>query len=95
MNKRSITKKQVCDLLIRYGVISLGCVIYAMGVALFLDANDLASGGVTGISITINFLLEKFTALKNNTGTIILIINVPLFVLGAIFFGKKFLISTL
>lgn len=94
MVPHALTKKQVYSFLIKYGVITLGCIIYAMGVALFLDANDLASGGVTGIAIAINFILEQFTPLSHNTGTIILIINIPLFILGGVFFGRKFLIST-
>lgn len=73
----------------KYAVAALGCVIYSLGVALFLDANNIAAGGVTGIAIVLNFLTGF------DTGLLILIINVPLFVLGFFFFGKYFTLSTI
>ena len=73
-------------------VITLGCIIYSLGVTLFLNANNLASGGVTGIAIILDYVINvKFLS----TGVLIIIINVPLFILGAIFFGKNFTLSTL
>lgn len=83
------TKK--LDLLKKSLLILLGSVIYALGVALFLDPNAIASGGVTGIAIIINYVTSGVVG----TGWIILIINVPLFIIGAIFFGKYFIISSL
>lgn len=82
-------KKPVSKLFFRYAVIVLGCAIYSLGVALFLDANDLAAGGVTGIAIMINFLTGW------DVGWLIAVINIPLFILAAIFFGKYFTLSTL
>ena len=38
-------KTAVLKLLKKYALITLGCVIYSFGVALFLDANGLAAGG--------------------------------------------------
>lgn len=76
----------------KYCVITLGCIIYSLGVTLFLNANNLASGGVTGIAIILDYVINvKFLS----TGVLIIIINVPLFILGAIFFGKNFTLSTL
>lgn len=88
-------KKAVLKFLMNYGVITLGCVIYSFGVALFLDASNLASGGVTGIAIVINYALETWANYNLDTGIIIIIINIPLFILGAVFFGRKFIISTI
>ena len=73
------------------GLVVLGCIIYSFGIAQFLDPNKMAAGGVTGISILINHV----TGNKIGTGWIILIINVPLFIIGGIFFGKKFVLSSL
>lgn len=84
-------KKSTVEILKKYGLIVIGCIIYSLGVALFLDVNALASGGVTGIAIMINYLAND----KIGTGWLILIINVPLFVLGTVFFGKRFIVSTL
>lgn len=72
-------------------LIFLGSIVYSLGVALFLDPNAIASGGVTGIAIIIDYV----TGGAVGTGWIILIINVPLFVIGAIFFGRSFIISSL
>lgn len=70
--------------------IFFGSLIYSLGVALFLDPNAIASGGVTGIAIIINHISSDAIG----TGWIILIINIPLFIIGAIFFGKYFIISS-
>jgi len=90
-----MNKKAVKDFILRYAAITFGCVVYSLGVALFLDANEIAAGGVTGISIIINYLFETFLNFPVNTGIIIFVINVPLLILGAIFFGRKFTLSTL
>lgn len=71
-------------------LIFFGCVIYSAGVAFFLDPNGIASGGVTGISIIIDYVTNRTIG----TGWIILIINVPLIVLGIVRFGKRFMLSS-
>ncbi|MDE6868739.1 MAG: YitT family protein [Clostridia bacterium] len=89
-------KKKALEFLKRYSIIVLGCIIYSAGVSFFLDANHIASGGVTGIAIIISYLLQPTpVAGILNTGILIIIINVPLFILGFIFFGKGFTLSTL
>ena len=81
-------KAKVSEIIIRYLFITLGCFSLAAGIALFLDPNKLAPGGVSGVAI----ILNKFIPLS--TGTIMLILNVPLLILGLIVFGKEFLFST-
>lgn len=87
--KINLDKAKTLDFLKRYALIIVGCIIYSLGVALFLDPKNLASGGVTGIAILLHY------ATGFNTGIIIIIINVPLFILGAIFFGRNFTLSTI
>lgn len=94
-----ITKKAVLKILKDYSIITLGCIIYSLGVALFLDPNNIAPGGATGIATVINSILngeviEGLNIGTNLTGILIIVINVPLLIVGAIFFGKKFTIST-
>lgn len=72
-----------------YLVITVFSFTYAVGISLFLDPNNLAPGGVSGISI----MLSRITPLP--TGTWIMLINVPIMVLGLWRFGFKFLISTI
>lgn len=67
---------------------TVASVIYAAGVSLFLDPNSLAPGGVTGISI----ILNRLTAVE--TGTWILILNIPILAVGTWKFGFRFILST-
>ncbi|MBR1701314.1 MAG: YitT family protein [Lachnospiraceae bacterium] len=62
--------------------------IYAAGVSLFLDPNALAPGGVTGISV----ILNRLTGVQ--TGTWILVLNLPILAVGAWKFGLRFIVST-
>ncbi len=86
MSKKSIALK----ILKQYLVITAGCILFSLGIALFLDANKIASGGVSGLAI----ILSHITPLKM-TGIWIIILNVPLFILGAVSFGRNFIISSL
>ena len=91
---RKINKKTVKQILTKYGIITLGCIIYSLGISLFLDPYKLAAGGVYGISVIINHLLSPYINWLD-TGMLIIALNIPLFILGAVFFGKKFIISTI
>lgn len=71
-----------------YLIITAASVLYAAGISLFLDPNNLAPGGVTGIAIILNRLLEV------KTGTMIMILNIPLVILGMWKFGWRFIVST-
>lgn len=84
--KKSVALK----IFIQYLFITAGCMLFSLGVALFLDANKIASGGVSGLAI----ILSHITPLKM-TGVWIIILNVPLFILGAVSFGRNFVISSL
>ncbi|MBQ4578425.1 MAG: YitT family protein [Clostridia bacterium] len=81
-------KKQLHPVL-QYGGILLASLLYAAAIALFLDPNHLAPGGVSGIAIIVNQLTNL------PTGTLILIMNVPLMALGMWKLGFRFLLSTL
>ena len=69
-------------------IISAASVTYGMGVSLFIDPNNMAPGGVTGLSI----ILSRVVPLE--TGTLILVINIPIIILGIWKFGFRFIIST-
>ena len=62
----------------------LGSFIMAIGVSLFLLPNQLSSGGISGIA-TITYYLFKIPM-----GTIILLINIPLFLFSFFKIGKSF-----
>lgn len=69
-------------------VMTIAAAIYALGVGLFLDPNSLAPGGVTGISV----ILNRMTGLQ--TGTWILLLNIPILAVGMWKFGWRFITST-
>lgn len=83
MEQRSLMRK-----IGNYGIITAAAVLYAAGISLFLDPNNLAPGGVTGISIILNRLIGV------KTGTMIFVLNIPLLLLGAWKFGRRFIVST-
>lgn len=83
-------KTAIIDLIKKYAITTLGCLLFALGVSLFLSANSIASGGATGISILISYLSGNTW----DTGIILLVINIPLLIMGIIVFGKKFAVST-
>ena len=78
-------KRRILD----YLMITAASFLYAVAVSLFLDPNSLAPGGVTGIAI----ILNRLSGLE--TGTWVLIINIPIIILGMWKFGLHFILSTL
>lgn len=68
-----------------YLVIAIGSVIYAFSVVTFTSPNNIAPGGMTGIATMLNYLFSF------PIGTFIFLLNIPLFVWGAIENGKTFL----
>lgn len=68
--------------------ITLAAVIYAAGISLFLDPNQLAPGGITGIAVILNRLIHI------ETGTLYFLLNVPVVFLGIIKFGIRFMAKT-
>lgn len=82
-------EKEVAKSVKRYVILTAAAVIYAVAISLFLDPNNIAPGGVTGISILVN----RFTAIP--TGTMNLLINIPIVILGLWKFGWRFIFSTM
>ncbi|MBQ4523611.1 MAG: YitT family protein [Lachnospiraceae bacterium] len=73
----------------KYALFILASFSYAVGISLFLDPNQLAPGGIVGISV----ILHQFTHIP--TGTLYFILNVPILILGFVKFGYKVMIDTL
>lgn len=67
----------------------LGAFVMAIGVALFLLPNQLSSGGVSGIA-TITYYLFNIPM-----GTMIIMINAPLFLFSIYKIGKEFFFKSL
>lgn len=70
-------------------LITFGVAIYAFGFVNFNMANKLAEGGVAGITLIFHAMIGINPAYSS------LILNIPLFILGAKIFGKKSLFLTI
>lgn len=81
--------KKILKQLKEYALVTLGALIAAVAISLFLAPHSVVSGGVSGIAIVIN----KFTGFP--IGVAVLLMNIPLFLAGAIFLGKSFGIKSL
>jgi uncharacterized membrane-anchored protein YitT (DUF2179 family) len=89
-----VKKEIIKDYAKRYAITTLGCILYSLGVSVFLDSGGLSSGGVTGIAIMLRHVLVHFGIDYIETGIISMAINIPLLIVGTWYFGKKFLFST-
>lgn len=83
-NKHKI-RKRIKD----YVMITIAAVVYAVSISLFLDPNNIAPGGITGVAI----LLNRFIPIP--VGTLNLLLNIPIVLLGLWKFGFRFICSTL
>ena len=68
----------------------LGSTIFALGFSLFLQPNDINPGGISGLAMIIVELLGV-----GSTGTLTIVINLPLFILGGLKIGKRFFVGSL
>lgn len=67
----------------------LGAFIYSAGVSFFTVPHKFAAGGVTGIGIIVNHLLSWIPI-----GSVVLLLNIPLFIVAWRVFGFKFIART-
>ncbi|MGZ5425160.1 MAG: YitT family protein [Candidatus Aminicenantales bacterium] len=70
-------------------LILVGCIVNGLAYALFLIPHHFVPGGVSGIAIILNY----FSALP--VGALILVLNVPVFLLGLKTMGKKYVLNSL
>ena len=68
----------------------IGSAIFALGFSLFLGPNDLNAGGVSGIAMVLVHVIGF-----GSVGTVTMLINLPLFVLGGLKIGKRFFMGSL
>ena len=68
----------------------LGSAVFALGFAVFLMPNDLNAGGISGLAQVVVEILGF-----GSVGTLSILINLPLFILGGIKIGKRFFLGSL
>lgn len=69
---------------------TLGSALFALGFALFLIPNDINTGGISGLAMILRELLGF-----GGVGSLTLIINIPLFLIGGLKIGKRFFAGSL
>ena len=83
--------KQICKrYLLPYLWITLASAVYAFGFNWCYEPNQIGFGGITGIGQIINHFLPWAPI-----GTVVIILNVPLFILGWRLLGGHLLVSSL
>lgn len=76
-------------IIIEMGGTIIGSFVMAIGISLFLLPNQLSTGGVSGIAVVTYYLFHI------PMGTMMLLINVPLFLLSMYKMGKSFFIKSI
>ena len=79
----------VFKLVVKYLLIVLGAVIYAVSFQFFMFPNEIVAGGVTGIAMIINAVTHW------PVGVMIILMNVPLFLISWRHFGIEYMIASL
>ncbi len=82
MKHQTVIKQQIKE----YALITVGVMLVVFGVYFFKFPNNFSIGGVTGIAI----IVSKLTQNAISSGTIVLIINAILLLVGYLSLGKSF-----
>ncbi len=77
-------KRALRHALYKFLMTTVGAIVYAAGIGLFLDPLNLSAGGVAGIAQ----IVSEFVPIS--TGTLIIVLNVPIMLLGIWKFGFRF-----
>ena len=75
--------------LVAYAHIVLGCIIGGASYPLFMTPNNIAPGGLTGVGVILTYRY------KVPVGTVSLVLNVPLFIIGYRSIGRVFAFRSL
>ena len=81
--------RKVLKKLLNYLMILVGGFIYAVGFQFFMYPNAIVSGGITGIAM----ILNTFTGFP--VGMMVIVLNIPLFVISWRHFGLDFMLGSL
>lgn len=68
----------------------IGSTIFALGFGLFLEPNDINSGGISGLAQAVAHIFGL-----GNVGVLSVVLNLPLFLVGGLRVGKRFFIGSL
>lgn len=80
-----VTKRRVINII----NILIGSTLVALSINMFFLRLKIAPGGVSGLSTVLHYITNI------PVGTIVILLNIPLFLMGILEFGKKFVFKTL
>ncbi|MFX3625632.1 MAG: YitT family protein [Ectobacillus sp.] len=78
-----ISKARYAEAAVQLIVIFIAALLYAVSMNMFFIPHNMISGGFAGVGMIIGYLTHY------NIGTLILLLNIPLFFLGYFYLGKK------
>lgn len=73
-----------------FAKIIAGCALFGAGFAMFLEPNELNTGGISGLAMMLVHLLDF-----GSVGLLTMLMNLPLFIIGGIKVGRKFFVGSL
>ena len=68
-----------------YAAMLLGCLMYALSLNLFLAPHAIVAGGISGVSVMVNFLNPNV-----QIGFLTILLNLPILALAIKFLGWRF-----
>ena len=83
-------KKRIWKEILWAGTTAIGSALFALGFAMFLIPNDIYTGGISGLAMILRELLGF-----GSIGTLTLLMNIPLFLIGGVKIGKRFFAGSL
>lgn len=88
MTQVKIHRNKVKEFLIDTFIFVLGGILYSIAINCFLSKNNILNGGFTGIATILNYLFDL------PIGTVIFIMNIPLFLIAFKKLGARFVLRT-
>lgn len=96
MLKKKYSKKEIILMIKNIFLVIIGTVILAFGTGVFLFPYNIITGGIAGISITLNNLIPEFEILGLKSYDIyVFVVTWGLFLIGLFVLGKSFSLKTL
>jgi len=86
---KKFTKEQIREIILDWGISIVGVLLLSIGVTSFSASSNIAPGGVSGISILVNYLTGV------PIGTVSLLINIPLFIIAFKLQSKGYVFKTI
>lgn len=83
-------RKRIWKEILWAGTTAIGSALFALGFAMFLIPNDINTGGISGLAMILRELLGF-----GSIGTLTLLMNIPLFLIGGLKIGKRFFAGSL